>query len=336
MLVEVLVASTILLLVFTAVVQQVGNLAEARIQIETRDRAVAYVNSLHEMMAASGCGLDVDTVTEETSSESASSDSYSGSDQVSLRGPWDRVQACALSALERSREDVNGRVNSYVDQNGTVHLSVDDNGEVSSRPIDKVTAKKFCDEYGDDDGKYTSHVCELGDQSFTHRMIINDDGITASFDVTVDYWFEKIGATDGIVTPPLNKKSSCNQIVASAKMPDTLARRISITFPNGHGGTESMTVTKRESVPVDSFQFASGTRVGVISAVGEQVTMYPNPDSVNPWKVTRTRDSASGCIWFPYLLAHQATDIQPTFSVDNAGASQSALSEIPALHTGNL
>jgi len=340
MLVEVLVGSSILIMLFTAVVQQMSNLATTRVRIETRDRAVAYVNSLHQVMSASGCGFDVDTVDEKLFTDASgniidpSNDSFSGSDQVSLQGPWDHVQGCAFSALERARDDAH-RVNSYVDQEGDVHLTVKDNGDVAADPIDKDTAQKFCNAYGDT-GKFSTHACELGDQNFTHDMVVNDEGSTTALDVKINYWYEKVGATNGVQTATLNVKSSCNNIVAANMMPDTLARRITVSFPDGNGGKETMTVTKRESVPVDSFQFASGTRVGVVSLTGNSVAMYPNQTAQDPWKVTRERMSSSSCIWFPYLSTHDATDEQPGFSVDGGGIMQAALSDIPALSTRSL
>ena len=343
MLVEVLVSTLILLMVFAGVVQQISNLATTRVRIETRDRAVAYVNSLHQVMSANGCGFDVDTVEETIFVDqfgnpiTQSGDSFAGSDQVTLKGPWDRVQGCAFKALERVHDSDEGdRANSYVDQNDVVHLSVNDDGSPSVEKIDKATAKKFCSKYGEAGSQYSDVSCELGDQEFTHKMVINDEGTTTDFKVKVSYWFEVVGGTTGSGNSVLNRKSTCAEITSSNKMPDTLARKVEVSFPNGRGKDETIAVTKRENVPVDSFQFASGTRVGVVSLTGAQVSMYPSPGLNDPWKVTRIRESSDSCIWFPYISRHSAGDLQPTFSVDNSGAQEATLSKIPALGTGTL
>jgi type II secretory pathway pseudopilin PulG len=343
MLVEVLVATTILLIVFAAVVQQMGTLATTRVRIETRDRAVSYANTLHQIMTANGCGFDVDTVEEtlfldaDGNPISGNSDSFVGSDQVALKGPWNRIQGCAFRALERVRETGQSTgVHSYVDLNGVVFLSNNSNGSPSSETITKDSAEAFCKFYGDDDSQYSSKSCELGDQEFTHAMSTNDIGVQTNFEVTVNYWFELVGGSNGISDEGLNRKSTCTEIVSAQKLPDTLARKVTVTFPDGKGGTETISMTKRENVPVDSFQFASGTRVGVAIDSATQTSMYPKPGSSDPFKVTRTRAESNGCIWFPYIARHSAGQAQPTFSIDGTGAMEATLSDIPALGTGLL
>lgn len=340
MLVEVLVSTTILLLVFTAVVTQIGNLASTRVRIETRDRAVAYANSMHQIMAANGCGFDVDTVEETLFLDvngnpiSANSDSFAGSDQVVLKGPWNRVQGCAFRALERVRETLNTTgVHSYVDLNGVVFLSNNLNGTPSGTNVTKDTAEAFCKFYGDDDSNYSNKACELGDQEFTHIISTNDAGTQTKFEVKVNYWFELIGGSSGVPSDGLNKKSTCTQIVSTQRLPDTLARKVSVEFSDGKGGTETISMVKRENVPVDSFQFASGTRVGVGVGSANQATMYPRPGTNFPFKVTRMQSQDGACIWFPYISRHATGKTQPTFSIDSTGAIEATLGDAPALST---
>lgn len=336
-LVEVMVGSLILVIVFTGVVQQISNLASARVRIETRDRAVTYINSLHQVMSAAGCGLDVDTVVEQTYTQEASQDEYLGSDQTRLKGPWDRVQSCAFSALEKVRDTPDAtHVNSFLDDTGNVHLTVNDNGTVSSAKIDKTTAAKFCKEYGQAPSQYSNVSCEMGDQDFQHKVSVNDEGVQTIFDVSVRYWFEIVGGDNGVVTDGINNKSTCSQVIAAQKMPDTIARKVSVTFPNAKGGTETISVTKRENVPVDSFQFASGTRVAIAGINGDEITMYPSPGVNDPFKVTRIRNNSTSCIWFPYISRHEQIDKQPVFSIDGAGAQQATLTDIAVLQTGQL
>jgi len=343
MLVEVLVATTILLLVFSAVVTQMGNLATTRVRIESRDRAVAYANTLHQVMAANGCGFDVDTV-EETlfldsggNPVSGNSDSFAGSDQVALKGPWNRIQGCAFRALERVREAGQpSGVHSYVDLNGVVFLSNNSNGTPSSTTITKDSAEAFCKFYGDDDSQYSSKACELGDQEFTHSMSTNNEGVQTNYEISVNFWFELVGGSNGISDAGINRKSTCNAIIGENRLPDTLARKVTVSFPDGKGGTETISMTKRENVPVDSFQFASGTRVGIAVDSARQTSMYPKPGSSNPFKVTRMQAQNDACIWFPYIARHTAGQEQPTFSIDGSGALEATLSDIPALGTGLL
>lgn len=343
MLVEVMVASLILLLVFTGVVQQISNLATARVRIETRDRAVSYANSLQEIMGANGCGFDVDTVEETLFKDElgnyipSSSDSFAGSDQIVLRGPWGRIQGCAFNALENVRETPESdRIYSYVDVNDVVHLTANQNGTPSDAPIEKSIAAAFCKQYGEAGSQYSDVSCELGDQTFVHKVNINDDGTQTNFKVSVNFWFEIVGGNAGVSSDGINQKSSCNQIVDAGRLPDTLARRVQVSFPSGNGQTETITITKRENVPIDSFQFASGTRVAVAVNSGDGVSMYPTPGLDDPWKVTRIRQSSTSCIWFPYISRHDAGERQPTFSIDGAGAVEATLTDIPALETGTL
>ena len=165
---------------------------------------------------------------------------------------------------------------------------------------------------------------------------VNDDGIQTRFVVKVNYWFELVGGSASGNNDGLGRKSECSSIVSSGKLPDTLARRVEVEFPNGRGGKESFVITKRENVPVDSFQFASGTRVGVAVGTGESVSMYPSPGLQDPWKVSRDRVSEDACVWFPYIARHQAGDRQPAFSVDGVGAQEATLADLQALQTGTL
>src|SRR5690606_37609415 len=116
---------------------------------------------------------------------------YSGSDQVVLRGPWGRIQGCAFSALENVREtDEDSRIHSYVDANDQVHLSAFMNGQPSDNPITKAVAKTFCKTYGQGGSQYSDISCELGDQTFIHKVNINDSNTQTKFEVSVNYWFE--------------------------------------------------------------------------------------------------------------------------------------------------
>ncbi|MFN8015199.1 MAG: hypothetical protein U0R17_01160 [Acidimicrobiia bacterium] len=341
MLVEVMVGTLILLVVFAGVVTQMSNLATTRVRIETRDRVVAYTNSLQEKMSSAGCGLDVDTVEETVFVDSngnnitASSDKFSGSNQVALKGAWDRVSTCAFSSLETALNS-STRKYSYVDGGGNLRLTANENGDASSAKITKQIAQEFCNLYGQDDNLYTGKVCELGDQSYVHKIYVNEDSSYVNIDVKVNYWFEILGSLDGTVTTQISRKTSCADIISSKRLPDTLVRRVEVTFPDGKGNKESFVLIKRENVPVDSFQFSSGTRVGLVSTSGSKVSMYPNLSTSEPFKVTRERYEQNSCIWFPYIDRHEVSQKQPSFSIDSAGSVQATLTNIDVLSSGSL
>lgn len=311
-LVEVLVAGLILLLVFTAVVHEVTNLSVLRVQLETRDRAVAYASSLHEQLKAAGCGFDVDFV----EPVMVPDPDNPGNNKIldgGFRGPWGRVQGCALSAKQeafkdaQSRNDTSGQYY-WVDGNNNVRIS--NATGAPNDPITLETAREFCDTYGQD------NLCNLGDQSYEYIVPTIGNTAEIKFDVQVNYWFEKVGTT--------TKNTQCsvlNQIGVGTNAgysPDVIARRVSITWEEKGGQPQSLVITKRDNVPVDSVEFARGTRVG-LTYDGDSARLSLNagdPGGNYPYYVQRDKTDGN-CVWFPFIKTDRAAGQEVRYSTRN-------------------
>lgn len=320
-LVEVLVAALILLIVFTAVVHEISTLAVTRVRIETRDRAVAYASSLHEQMKAAGCGLDVDLVQYVAP--------VAGDDNDAFKGPWGRVQGCALSAQRRAFEsDVDGDDRGphfWIDGNGNVRLTSSSSGAPDSEnEISLETATNFCERFGDEPatlfvdnfaaGPGSNGKCNLGDQTYLYDAATNDQGSSVEFRVSINYWFEH--STENLHP---GGSSKCSAVVTEKVAPDLIARRVSITWNDGNGQEREMVMTKRDNVPVDSVEFATGTRIGAYKDGDDPVIMgfrSPVPgDPEYPFYVRRESALGEKCIWFPFLrVRFDNSEREPQFS----------------------
>ena len=95
-LVEVLIASVILITIAAGAVAQLTSLTNIKVQTETRDRGLVLANSLHENMQAAGCGFDVGAT--KTNADTTG------------QQPWARVGSCAFRAIEHFGPDEDGNV----------------------------------------------------------------------------------------------------------------------------------------------------------------------------------------------------------------------------------
>ncbi len=304
-LVEVLVAALILLLVFTAVIHEITNLSVLRVQLETRDRAVAYASSLHEQLKAAGCGFDVDYVAPVIDPENPTQELNA------FRGPWGRVQGCALAAQANAFEqgrNVAGTdrgLHFWIDGNNFVRLTQDLTGDRSNDDnITLSTAVRFCNEFGDlQVGSIAEKFCNLGDQTFEYSVPTIGDNSPIVFDVRVNYWFEKVGVT--------SRSTSCSTINGLNSAPDVIARRITVEWEERGNPRQSLTITKRDNVPVDSVEFALGNRVGLTYNGGDSAALILSEDNSSidgdyPFALKRDLVGANGttpagCVWFPFL-----------------------------------
>ena len=296
-LVEILIASAVLLMIAATSVTQLTSLTKIKVQSETRDRAIILANGLHENMQAAGCGFDVSAVKEGVDTRDISS---SGT----IQQPWFRVYTCAYKAIEQAR--LNG---STIDEDGNL---VPPGAAISN-------AMNFCTQNGE------SGRCEMGDQDFDREVLVNSGTTTIKFHITVNYWFEKTGLT--------TTASSCSsKIVGVPVQPDVIVRKVNIEWPNPTkiGDKEDITVIKRQNIPADSIEFSSSSRVGTYSdnntVMISGITNLAGTVVVGV-KVTRNKltttpvgntsfDGGANCVWFPFIDRNAVAPNQVQFSVN--------------------
>lgn len=314
-LVEVLVAALILLIVLTGVVHEISTLSITRIRLETRDRAVSYASSLHEKMKAAGCGLDVDAVEYDPTIDAVAevADSFSGSNHNQFMGPWGRAQTCAFTSLQNALDSGNDQGEYFwVDGANTVRITESPSGERSSEGrVTFAAASAFCSRWGENFG--ATKRCNLGDQTYSTFVPISDADVTVQFDVSVSYWFEVTGRT--------NAKTTCGELTNSSFMyaPDVIVRKISISWRESSGDLQTMVMTKRDVVPVDSVEFATGTRVGFVSEqAAAAISLHPGGGSVADYPFYMQRNNNGGCIWLPFIRVRVDTaEAQPMIALSS-------------------
>lgn len=262
-LVEVLVASVVLLLIAAGAVSQLTSLTNIKVQTETRDRGLVLANSLHENMQAAGCGFDVSSV----------KDPDASIDQK----PWARVGSCAFKSIEKSR---------LGDEEGNVYF-----GSVDA-------AKSFCT----DSSINSDALCEMGDQDFDREIYVNGGSTKVKFHVTVNYWFEKTGETNSTTScdsglPAINTVNQPDVIVrkvnvswpnvskANDKEDITVIKRQNIPADtvefssSSRVGLYSSSANTVVLLPkIDTDQFTKVSRIKRSSANG-----------------------GANCVWFPYI-----------------------------------